>query len=123
MSADRWRTFNAVWQNTPEEFKAEYFPDNPAPFGRTERDVYTALFAAARPHKRKNGKEVRITPRIPQSKLALLAGLKSVYYLRKALKNLYALKKVKMVERGGYSSKGSRYLVWHLPQKPKGEGY
>ncbi len=122
MSADRWRTFNAVWQNTPEEFKAEYFPDNPAPFGRTERDVYIVLFAAARPHKR-NGKEVWITDRIPQSRLAALAGLKSVYYLRKVLRNLYALGMVKMVEHGGYSSEGSKYAIQHLHKKPKGEGY
>lgn len=114
-SPDRWRTGNAFWQHSAAEFKAEYFPDSPIPFGRAEKCVYTALFFAARPRKR-NGKKIRITRRISQSRLAVLSELKSEYYLRKVLKNLYALGLVKMVVKGEKYSKGSRYLVWHLPK-------
>lgn len=115
MSADRWKTANAFWQHTAAEFKAKYFPDSPIPFGRAEKDVLTALFFAAMPHKR-NGKEVRITDRIPQKRLAALAELKSPYYLRKVLKNLYALNLVGVELQGKRNSKGSIYIVWHLPK-------
>lgn len=121
MSADRWKTANAIWQHTAAEMKAEYFPNNPAPFGRLEKDVYTVLFFAARKTKR-NGKEVWVTNRIPQSRLAALAEIKSKDWLRKALNNLYALGLVKREVKGEKHSKGSTYAVWHLPHRPNGEG-
>ena len=115
MSADRWKTGNAVWQQSPADFKARYCPDNPAPFGRTERDVLTVLFFASKPEQ-KGEKEVRITPVISQSEIAKRAGI-SEPWVKRALKNLYNLGKVKMIERGGEGSKGSRYAVWHLPKE------
>lgn len=113
MSADRWKTLNALWRLSPEEFKTAFFPDNPAPFGRAERAVFTVLFAATFPQKQHNGNEARVTNRIAVAEIAKRAGL-TTKWTREALKHLQTLEMIKRIETGEKKSRSFVYKVWHL---------
>ena len=118
LEADRVKSINEMWGQAPDDFKKKYRPGKTDPLTNAARIVWQVLWVEAYSKKRRSRKNYLATGPMSLSQIAGRANL-SKQTIVTALELLYGLELVIQTVKGGKHSKGSEYLVWHLPKEPK----